>query len=184
MRTPEDAPTDPDGLIRFGAVASVDLAGARCTVRIDDDAESPPLRWIEARMGKLRSWSPPSVGEQVVLLCPAGEIAAAVVLRGLVCEGFPAPDDTDIALLRFDDGAVIAYDPQAHELAVELPDGATASIIATGGIAIDGPVSINGDVTVTGTVTASEDVLAGGKSLKTHRHGGVQAGGAQTGAPV
>lgn len=184
MRTPQDAPTDPDELIRFGTVASVDLGAARCTVRIDEEAESPPLRWIEARMGTLRTWSPPSLGEQVVLLCPAGEIAAAVVLRGLVCDAFPAPDNTEIALMRFADGAVIAYDPQSHELAFELPDGATASILATGGVAIDGPLSVNGDVTVTGTVTASVDVVAGGKSLKTHVHPGVQAGGSQTGAPL
>lgn len=177
MRTPEDTPTDPDGLIRFGAVASVDLASARCTVTLDEDAETPPLRWIEARMGRLRSWSPPTIGEQVVLLCPAGEIGAAVVLRGLVCEAFAAPDTRDVALLRFDDGAVIAYDPEAHELVVELPDGATAAIVAPGG------VTIEGDVEITGKLTASDDVIGGGKSLKSHVHGGVQAGGAMTGAP-
>lgn len=178
MRTPEDTETDPDGLIRFGAIASVDLSAARCTVTVDEDFESPPLRWIEARMGKLRSWSPPAVGEQVVLLCPAGEIAAAVALRGLVCEAFPAPAATEIELLRFDDGAVISYDQESHELVAELPEGGSAMIVAPGG------VSITGDVIVTGTISASVDVIGGGKSLKTHVHGGVQAGGAMTGAPA
>ncbi|MBX9901258.1 MAG: phage baseplate assembly protein V [Burkholderiaceae bacterium] len=41
-----------------------------------------------------------------------------------------------------------------------------------------------GDVNVSGTVTASTDVVGGGKSLKTHKHSGVVAGGAQTGTPV
>ena len=45
-------------------------------------------------------------------------------------------------------------------------------------------VTINGDVHVTGTLTADTDVVGGGKSLKTHKHGGVTTGSGQTGTPV
>jgi hypothetical protein len=57
----------------------------------------------------------------------------------------------------------------------------------TGGITITSPnkitltapaVQINGIVTVTGDLTAE------GTSVHTHKHGGVQAGGSQTGVPV
>jgi phage baseplate assembly protein V len=51
----------------------------------------PPIRWIERRAGRTRTWSPPSQGEQVVLLCPGGEIGAAVALRGLFSSACPAP---------------------------------------------------------------------------------------------
>lgn len=44
-------------------------------------------------------------------------------------------------------------------------------------------VTITGDLHVTGTATADTDVIGGGKSLKTHTHGGVQTGGGTTGAP-
>lgn len=178
MRTPEDIDTDPDGIVRLGRVMSVDLAAARCTVSFDDDAESPPLRWMEARMGATRTWSPPSVGEQVILLCPAGEIAAAVVLRGLVSDDHPAPGASTRELIQFEDGAVLAYDPAAHKLEAVLPAGGTISLVADGGIAI------TGDIALTGKLTASDDVIAAGKSLKTHKHGNVQAGSAQTGTPV
>ena len=47
-----------------------------------------------------------------------------------------------------------------------------------------GGTSWTGDIDVEGKLTASDDVVGGGKSLKGHKHGGVQAGGAQTGAPV
>lgn len=47
-----------------------------------------------------------------------------------------------------------------------------------------GPLNVTGDVGVTGTVTASVDVVGGGKSLKTHTHGGVQTGAGTTGPPV
>jgi phage baseplate assembly protein gpV len=39
-------------------------------------------------------------------------------------------------------------------------------------------------VSITSTVTVSGDVNAGGISLKTHKHGGVQGGGSQTSTPV
>jgi phage baseplate assembly protein V len=174
-RTPQDTETDPDGLIRFGTIASVDLAAKRCTVTIDDDFETPPLRWIAARMGKTRVWSPPSAGEQVVLLCPGGEIAAAVALTGLIGDDFDAPSTEPIDLIQFDDGSKLSYDAEASELVFAL----------AGKLRIEAPdgIEITGDVTVTGKIEASDDVLADGKSLKSHTHGGVQAGGGSTGAP-
>lgn len=184
MRTPEDHDTDPDELIRFGTVASVDLAAGRCVVLIDEDLETPPIRWLAPRMGETMAWLPPSVGEQVAVLCPAGEVAGGVVVGGMTSNTHPAPATTAAPLIRFADGAALTYDPDAHQLTFALPDGATMAIEATGGLTIDGPVSINGDTIVTGTLTASTDVVGGGKSLKDHKHSGVSAGGAQTGAPA
>lgn len=58
------------------------------------------------------------------------------------------------------------------------------------GIEVKAPtVAITGDLEVTGTIhtpstiTGDTDVVGGGKSLKTHTHGGVQTGGGNTGAP-
>lgn len=184
MRTPEDAPTDADQLIRFGAIASVDLAAARCVVELDDDSHTAPIRWIEFRAGKTRTWSPPSEGEQVAVLCPAGEIGAAVALRGLASDSFPPAGNSLTELIEFEDGATLSYDPAAHALAFALPAGATLTINAPGGVTITGDATFKGDLHCTGTVTADTDVVGGGKSLKAHKHGGVQAGSAQTGAPA
>lgn len=177
MSTPEDAPTDPDKLIRFGTIASVDLAGARCVVDLDDDCQSPPIRWIEVRSGKTRTWSPPSQGEQVLLLCPGGEIGAAVALRGVACDAYPPAGNSLTEIIgQYDDGAVISYDPVAHQLACVLPAGATLHIVAE-------TVEIEGDLQVTGTVTADQDVVASGISLKSHHHLGAQAGTGKTAGP-
>lgn len=188
-RTPEDAPTDADALIRVAVVASVDLAAGTCTVMLGDvesgdDAESPPVRWLHPRMGDITTWLPPSVGEQGLLFCPAGELGAGVFVGGIHSSAFPPPIDEPVALLRFKDGAAISYDPEAHELLLQLPSGATTVLVSDGGVDIQGDVAITGAVTVTGTVTADEDVIGGGKSLKGHKHGGVQGGSAQTGAPI
>jgi GpV Apex motif len=50
---------------------------------------------------------------------------------------------------------------------------------------IIGPLEVLNDLTSDATITGSTDVKTGsGISLKTHKHGGVQTGGGQTGIPV
>lgn len=73
-----------------------------------------------------------------------------------------------VAQLRSDDG----------QLYIELAAGGVANIVAPGGLNITGPVNITGNVATTGTLT-NNTVNVG----STHRHGGVQAGGATTGNP-
>lgn len=72
--------------------------------------------------------------------------------------------------------------------AVELRSDTGASYVridAVGNITLNAPtVKIQGNMTVTGSVVALGDVVGAGKSLSTHKHGGVVAGGAQTGVPV
>ena len=166
----------------------VTLSPPRCRVRFGDpddggdDGETPPIRWLAGRAGKTRRWSPPSVGEEVLLLAPDGQIGNAVALTGLSNDGNPPPSGEDVELIRFDDGAIISYDAAAHALTAILPAGGTVAIEAAGGVSIKGAVAIEGDVSITGGRTATTDVSAAGISLKSHRHGNVQAGGAKTGA--
>lgn len=183
MRTPEDAPTDTDSLIRMGSIASVDPATGLCTVQLDDDVETPPLRWLQARAGATAIWSPPTVGEQVLLLCAGGEISAGIVLCGIASDLFPPVGADATERMRFSDGAEISYDPVAHALRAALPPGATTMLVSDGGIAVAGDISLTGNIAMTGTLTADGDVIADGISLTGHLHGGVQAGSAKTGAP-
>lgn len=185
----EDIGADIAELVRIGTVVSVDLADARCVVRYgdpdeDEPAETPPIRWLAPRAGLTRIWSPPSVGEQVVLLAPDGQVGAAVALLGLVQDSFPPLGSTTAEMVEFADGARITYDPEAGQLRAVLPAGATAEIEAPGGITLRGDVTIEGSVTVSKTLTAADDVIADGISLTGHKHSGVQSGGAQTGKPL
>jgi len=184
VKEEEDIPADLSELIRLGTIASVDLAARRCTVLYGDEddedggATTPPIRWFAPRAGDTRVYSPPSVGEQVMLLCPDGQLAAAVALLGIESDQFPLPGNGLAEVTEYKDGARIGYDPETHALIAILPGGATALIEATGGL------TIKGDVTIEGKLTASDDVLAGSVSLKNHKHGLVQAGTAQSGVPI
>lgn len=196
MRDGEDPHGRIGELLRIGKVEEVDLAGGRIVVSVGEIRTSK-IRWLERRAGKTRTWSPPSAGEQLLLLCPEGDIEGAIALGGLTQSAFPLPGDSARELVQFDDGSLIAFDPENSTFDVTLAAGAvlnivtgSATITAPDGVTIDADVSITGDVaidgkvTVTGDVTAEGDVQAGAISLKTHKHGGVTAGGAQTQVPV
>ena len=168
-------------MIRYGRVATVDLAAGTCTVECGD-VTTQGVRWQERAAGHTRTWSPPSDGEQVVLLCPDGDVAGAFALRGVTQDAHPLPGTTLAECVLFSDGTRISYDPEAHALSIAAGTG-TVSIIATGGISITGDVAIDGNMTLTGTIEADGDITGAGVSLEHHTHGGVQSGGAETDEP-
>lgn len=200
-RLDEDVPADPLGIARLARVTDVDLAAGMVTLALgdpdDDDGEveTIPLAWLTGRAGALRIWCPPSVGEQVLVLCPEGDIAQGVIAGSLWCDAFPPPDDSTSTVMLFGDGGRFAYDPNVHACTITLPAGATFALDAAGGISFTGPVEITGDVTITGDVsctgtldvsaqiTTPADVVASGKSLTTHRHTDVRVGVAVSGPP-
>ena len=166
-------------LIRPGLVASVDLAAdpPACTVAVGD-LVTGPLPFLALRAGRVRIWSPPSVGEQCLLLCAEGDSNAGFVLPALYCDAFPPPAaSADVVSVAFADGSTLSYDMAAHHLAVAL-SGGSASLAAPGGLTIEG------DVTVTGKIAASQDVTAAGISLKSHPHDKVQPGSGQSAGPL
>lgn len=156
-------------LVRFGTVTSVDLSAGLAVVEAGD-VTSPPLPWAELA-GNFRTWRPPSVGEQIILICPEGDIEGGVILRGLFSNAFAAPADDENHHIYGADGLTITL----------TPDGLL--ITAPSAVSVTGDVIIEGDVTVSGTLTAATDVVGGGISLKSHTHSGVEAGSAETSAP-
>ena len=199
-------------LVRVGTVASVDLPAARCRVTIGD-LLTAPLPFLSAKAGPDKTWHPPEVGEQVLVLAPSGELTAGFVLGGVYTTTNPPPSASpDVSKMVFSDGASATYDRALHSLTLDLPhSGSSLSITVNGNVSIsaqgtalveaDGDVTISSGavarieaasqldiyapaVTFSGSVYATGDVLAGSVSLKNHKHGGVQGGGSQTSTPL
>ncbi len=170
-------------LAREGTIASVDRKAGTCTVQIADELITGNIPWLCARIGKTRVWSPPSEGEQVLVLAPEADTERAIVIGSLSSDAAPHPASDGSTLVEFEDGARILYNPETHQLSAVLPGGGTALIKAPAGIHLIGPLTVEGDINLQGKMTASGDVVADGKSLKDHKHTGVQAGGAISGPP-
>lgn len=184
-----DLPRLLSNLIRTGTIAEVDPAQQRVRVSTGE-LTTDWAPWFARRAGSTLTWSAPSVGEQVLVLCPEGDPANAVVLCGLYSDQVAPPSsDPAVDVVQYADGAQVAYNAQSHVLSAVLPAGATVQITADGGTTINGPLTVNGatkivgDTEITGKATASVDVVGAGISLKNHKHSGVQSGSALTGAP-
>jgi len=175
MQDEEDIPLDPSTLIRLGTVQSVSLRPPRITLLIGDpeadgdDLETPPLRWFALRSGATRRWSVPSVGEEAVLLCPDGQIGNGVALVGLINDSFPPAGDSLAEIITFADGAMLAYDPEAHRLSATLPEGGSAVITAPAG------VKIIGNLMVTESISAAKNLSSGTSATGTFSTSGGQA---------
>lgn len=178
-----------ENLVRLGTIAAVDEAAARVKVKTGE-LTTAWLPWLTPRAGADREWNPPTVGEQVILLSPSGQLANGVAICGLFSDLIPANGDR-AALHRttYRDGAVIEYDSAAHHLRAILPASGTTELESLGGISIKGDISHQGNYsqtgnqTITGAVSVTDDVTANGISLVNHVHAGVQPGAGTTGAP-
>ena len=168
-------------LLRMGVVESVQLDEGTVRVQVGDILTAP-VRWGMNRAGATRLWSPLTVGEQVLLGCPEGDIAAAVILGAIPCDDFPPAGNTLEEKIEYADGAIISYDPEGHILKATLPAGSMAEITSDL-LRINGNVEIDGTVTAKGEISSDTDVLGDGISLKAHVHKDVAAGAALSGGP-
>ncbi len=170
-------------LAREGTVASVDLDAGTARVQFADDLTTGDIPWLAGRAGSTRTWSPPAIGEQVLVLAPEADTGRGIIIGSLSSDAHPHPANDDSTLTEYQDFARIGYDPKTHTLTAILPAGATVRIDADGGLSFKGDLAVDGDIRATGTVTGDVDVVGGSKSLKGHVHTNVQAGGAISGPP-
>ncbi|WP_145484331.1 phage baseplate assembly protein V [Yersinia aldovae] len=193
-------------IIRIGIVSDVDLANGLCRVKIGN-LETDWLNWLTLRAGRVRFWSAPSVGEQVMVLSIGGELTTGFVLPAIFSDANPAPSQSpDAIVITFPDGARFEYEPETSHLAVT--GIATAIIEASESVTVTAPnitcaasVKITLDTpevecthnlttatlnvkqggTMSGTITHTGGPFSSnGIVIDKHDHGGVLRGGADT----
>lgn len=121
------------------------------------------------RLAEYGFTSRPQVGADVLVVFPQGDRSAGVVV---------ASGDRRYRLKNLAAGEVALYDDLGHIIR-----------LGRAGISIDGGghnlvITNAPKLTIAGDIEATGDVKAGAISLKAHLHGGVAAGGVQTGLPV
>tara|TARA_R110001583_G_scaffold25738_5_gene93000 strand:+ start:308 stop:949 length:642 start_codon:yes stop_codon:yes gene_type:complete len=146
-------------MINLGTVHSVDGALCRVAIGGDENNLTPPIKWQAGRAASESNWSQADVGEQVLLLCPSGNIGNAVALLGFYSTANPAPStDPNLTVKNMPDGAVFSYNHATQELLINLPEGATTEIITDGGLHIVGDTEIDGNVTINGTTHSTDSI--------------------------
>ena len=161
-----------ENIVRFGTVEAVQMQPPRVQVK-SGNITTAWRPWLNLRAGADREWDPPTIGEQVVLLSPSGNLAQGVVLTGLFSDLIPANGERDGLHRRtYRDGAVIEYDSIAKHLRATLPG--TAEVIAEGDIDVTSNANISavalGDINLNSggniTITAVGEVLINGAAVR------------------
>lgn len=143
-------------MVIVGTVEELDGARAMVRVRFGPEAVSDWLPIVQLGSKDVAIWAPPMEGSQVVVVSPGGDTTKGLVMPGPYSGN--APDARGDAVRLTMPGCDIA-----------ISGGVATVTVAT--------AKFSGDVIVDG------DVIAGGVSLRTHTHGGVIPGGADTQQP-
>lgn len=167
--------------VKFGTVKEVDYAKARVRVIIGDETDPEGhlhTGWLPFGSAKARGdreWHPPEEGERVVVLSESGEVQNGVVIPlGLYTDEDPPPGaKAGLWRKEFSDGGKIEYDRESGAFVVE---GKSDVTLKVGGVTFK--------VSATGVEITGGTVKHNGHDIgDTHKHTGVQAGGAISGPP-
>lgn len=123
---------------------------------------SKKVPWLQ-RAGAIREWSPPTIGERVILISPSGEPGQGMILPGGYTDEFAAPHD------KGGEKVVTIGD-------VTITQTDSAFVIAAGGVTVT--------ISASGLKVSGGKVEHDGKNIgSTHTHGGIVRGSNDTDGP-
>lgn len=181
-----------ENIVRYGTITEIDYDTQLVRVQTggSDDEENKGnttdwIQWNAGDAGNTTEWDPPSLGEQVTLLSPGGNLANATAYRGKYSDQYPPPStNPTLRKKQCPDGAVFEYDHASHSLKITLPGG-SSTLLKTDQYTVDAKNTVfTGDVLVQGNQTNAQNVTVN-QSLSVHGQGGT--GGASAtfaGIPV
>lgn len=158
-----------ENLIRIGTIAEIDHASHRVRVK-SGELLTQWLMWRTDRAGATRSWNPPTVGEQVMILSPSGELGNGIVIPSIYSDAFDSVSaDPDLHIVEYPDGARISYN---HQTSTLMATGIkTATVTASESVTADTPMThctgnalIDGNLTVGGLLTYQGGMNGSGAS--------------------
>ena len=174
MKTLADVIRRLENMHRFGLIADVDHALAR--VKVQSGAILTDwLPFAAMRAGTTKTWSPPTVGEQCLIISLSGELTTALVIVGIYTANSAPSQNPDEHVVEFADGARFVYNQATSDLSV--------SGVQTINITCPQTTMV-GDVKVDGKIESTGDQIASGISQINHPHEGVTPGPAKTGKPT
>jgi phage baseplate assembly protein V len=174
-------------LIRVGRVSAV--FPEHCTARVVFEDRANLISYELPTLGRgslsTKDYWLPDVDEQVVcLFLPNGNAQGFIIGSPFSKVDPPPVNDPDKRHIAFSDGTFIEYDRSTHTLFLDAKG--PINIVTSNQVTISAEAGVNvvGDLTVSGSISADGDVTAGGISLRSHVHSGVQSGPSNTDPPV
>ena len=116
-------------LIGLGTISEVDHLSVR--VRVDINGRSTAWLPIPAKIGaNFIRWRPLRVGTQVLVACPSGDPANAVIIQIIYSDDLPPPSTSGaVDIVLWNDGTRIEYDAAAKMMTVHSASDITLSAV-------------------------------------------------------
>ena len=149
-------------VIQIGTIHTLDHDNKKLRVAIGK-LISGWLPWPASIGRNYIVWQPLRTDTQVILACPDGDTAQAVIIGQLYSQQQNSPStDENTDQITFNDGTQLSYDSHAHHL----------TITSIGDITMTArKMTLQGDIEIVGDVTqTSGDVVSAGISLQKHTH--------------
>lgn len=154
---------------RTGVVAEVDAANGLARVKLQEGGQPFLTGWIpweEPAAGANKTHNPPSVGQQVKIYSDSGDLHDASIQGSLNSDQNGRPSGAGDEFVLASVGAA----------SIKVQGGGAAIVFTVGGFSLT--------LSAAGAVNAGGALSHDGKDIgKTHTHGGVSAGPANTDVP-
>jgi phage baseplate assembly protein V len=107
-----------------GTISEVQLKPLRVRVSDGDGWTSALLRVFALSAGKVRTWRPPSIGEDAIILSPSGLPEQGLVIVGAFGNEFEQNDELDtITATDYPDGSRDSHEHEKKERTISIPAG-------------------------------------------------------------
>lgn len=144
-----------ENLIIIGTIDTLDHPGRRLRVQ-SGDMLTDWLPWPAAIGRHHRRWHPLREGQQVILACPSGDPAQAVIIGQLYSNPLPPPSTADdLDIIEWDDGSYISYNSTTHRRTMNIVGDAIINVQGNVDAAVGGDV----DLIAGGTIRHDADSI-------------------------
>jgi phage baseplate assembly protein V len=106
-------------MVRAGVISEVDFENRKIKVAVDGTT-TPWIKWLSGDGGVKYSYTAPEVGEQVLVLCEAGNTSLSYAIRGLSSNARPLPSNKEnVDKTVYADGSFIEVDLEEKTIKLE-----------------------------------------------------------------
>ena len=111
-----------NNFIRFGYIEDendINYAKQSVRVKIAPSCKTGWLKFTSDKAGKVLEWNPPEVGENVIIICPYGEIPQGIVIKSFFSKPFPIPEASAKPSLKVGDKIKVTYDQESGKITLD-----------------------------------------------------------------
>ena len=111
-----------NNMIRLGFIEDeedIDYERQSVRVKLGPTLKTSWLKFTSEKAGSVQVWNPPEVGENVVIICPYGEIPQGVVIKSFFTDPFPVAEPSANPSIQVGDDIKVSYYKDSGKVSID-----------------------------------------------------------------